>query len=131
MRSIEAFEHRVIPVKLQRERHSAAGNAPIRFKAVIGRGLLGIGVLVGLCALWMWLGSGGGLGENGLLAGSPDQLSYVEVTVSSGDTLWSLARRYGPEKRDIRETIDRIRAINGLDDRAGLRPGERLTIPTR
>src|SRR5690554_1921986 len=28
---------------------------------------------------------------------------YHRVTVGSGDTLWSLARRYGPADRDIRE----------------------------
>lgn len=67
----------------------------------------------------------------GLFASGADEGRYVEVTVKPGDTLWRLAREHGPQGRDIRETVDRIRTVNGLHQRAGLVPGERLLIPVR
>lgn len=127
MRSVELIDQRMIPVDRGRPRRDS-GRMQIGQR--IAQGLVGAGVMVVFLILLVWLGSGGEMGGRGLLASSPDQLSYVEVTVSSGDSLWSLARRYGPENRDIRETVDRIRTINGLESRVSLRPGERLTIPT-
>lgn len=132
MRSVEAFEQRIT---IDRRRRYGSATRPAVSWTGVSRILLGVGVAVAMCFLGVWLGVGGESSHRSLLAGSPDQLDYdqrgyVEVTVASGDTLWSLARRYGPETRDIRETIDRIRMINGLHDRASLRPGERLTIPT-
>jgi len=47
-----------------------------------------------------------------------------EHLVVSGDTLWFLARRYGV-------TVDALRRANGLHARSKLRPGQRLSIPTR
>lgn len=52
----------------------------------------------------------------------------VAITVHSGDTLWSLAREYGPEGVDIRETIDWIQRENGLSSPV-LRPGQRIVVP--
>lgn len=43
-------------------------------------------------------------------------------TVAAGDTVWDLARRYGT-------TVSAIIAANGLDSRAIIRDGQRLTIP--
>ena len=43
-------------------------------------------------------------------------------TVGSGDTVWDLARRYGV-------SVSAITAANGLDSRAIIRAGQRLSIP--
>lgn len=43
-------------------------------------------------------------------------------TVRSGDTVWDLARRYGV-------SVSSITAANGLDSRAVIRAGQRLSIP--
>ncbi len=56
------------------------------------------------------------------------EFEVVEVTVRSGDTLWSLAREYGPEAMDIRETVDWIQRENGLSSPV-LRPGQRILVP--
>jgi len=42
--------------------------------------------------------------------------------VNSGDTLWAIARQYGV-------TVDGIRKVNGLKNRAVLKPGQTLSIP--
>jgi len=95
------------------------------------RWLVFAGALAGAALIILAVGSALNSGVWGLLASGLDDESYIVVTVKSGDTLWSLAREHGPDHRDIRETIDRIRRINGLDQRVSLRPGEQLTIPIR
>jgi predicted Zn-dependent protease len=52
---------------------------------------------------------------------------YATVTVSPGDTLWSIAAAH-TGSTDIQETIDRITAVNHLRG-ATLQPGEHLRIP--
>lgn len=64
------------------------------------------------------------------LAGGSDQIRLKEIVVRRGDTLWSLAKEHGPQDRDIRETVDRIRSLNDLDDPM-IRPGTKLMIPVK
>ncbi len=52
---------------------------------------------------------------------------YTTVTVSPGDTLWSIAAAHSGTT-DIQETIDRITEANHLGA-ATLQPGEHLRIP--
>jgi len=49
------------------------------------------------------------------------------VTVQPGQTLWQIALRVAP-RDDPRDTVDRIRTLNGLDTTAVL-PGQRLVVP--
>lgn len=67
------------------------------------------------------------------LAGGPTLMdaavSTAEVVVRPGDTLWTIAREYGPANRDIREVVDWIRVRNELGSRP-IRPGEVLVVPT-
>lgn len=128
MRSAGIEQHVITIDTWHGERSSGCG---ARIRRQISRALVGAGVLIGAVAMAIWLGVVVGVGGDDLLAGSSDQLGYVEVVVRQGDTLWSLAQKHGPQHRDIRETIDRIRRLNGLESRASIRPGERLTIPTR
>ncbi|MCA9540691.1 MAG: LysM peptidoglycan-binding domain-containing protein, partial [Myxococcales bacterium] len=51
-----------------------------------------------------------------------DARGRTQYTVRSGDSLWSIARRYGVE-------VGALRKRNGLDRKAALRPGQRLVIP--
>ena len=55
---------------------------------------------------------------------APPRPTYVTHRVSSGDTLWALARRYGT-------TIRAIQAANNLGRRTTIRIGQTLRIPTR
>jgi LysM repeat protein len=50
------------------------------------------------------------------------------VTVEPGETLWQIARRVAPGD-DPRDTVDRLRQLNGLDTSA-VQAGQRLVVPT-
>ncbi len=51
-----------------------------------------------------------------------------EVVVSSGDTLWTLARPYRPRGMDIREYVDIVAEINGVQDGI-IHPGQVIYLP--
>jgi len=58
---------------------------------------------------------------------------YKEIAVSSGDTLWSIAKYEKNnniyfEDRDIRDIIDEIKYVNNLKD-SNLSIGDKLNIP--
>ncbi len=52
----------------------------------------------------------------------------VLVQVQYGDTLWTLARKYGDPEQDTREVVFRLQEANGLES-ADLQPGQRLQVP--
>ena len=54
---------------------------------------------------------------------------YVNVIVIQGDTLWSLAKKHGNSKKDIRKIIYEIQNINGLKSSEYIHPGQILKIP--
>ncbi|HMU35973.1 MAG TPA: LysM peptidoglycan-binding domain-containing protein [Marmoricola sp.] len=58
-------------------------------------------------------------------AGNPPAIHYI--TVSSGDTLYSLAGDYA-EPGQIREMVQQIEDLNSLDS-VTIYPGQRLAIP--
>ena len=51
--------------------------------------------------------------------------SYI---VSSGDTLWNIARECNTESRDLRAVMDDIMKLNGMTG-AKINIGEELTLP--
>jgi LysM repeat protein len=55
------------------------------------------------------------------------QPAVEQLTVQSGESLWTLARRVAPE-RDPREVIAQIRTLNELTT-TQLRPGQQLLLP--
>ncbi len=55
---------------------------------------------------------------------------YIEVKVQPGDTLWSLAKAYGPANTDVRNTICEIEDLNGITA-STLQAGQYLTIPVK
>ncbi len=67
----------------------------------------------------------------GQLAGATDtsrpQSPTAIMTVQSGDSLWTIAMNIS-QRSDPRETIDRIRELNGLRDSV-IVPGQQLIVP--
>jgi len=64
-------------------------------------------------------------------AARPDQKIEgppLVVEVAYGDSLWTLARRYGDPRRDVRETLLKIMRVNQVHPGV-LQPGEMLIIP--
>ena len=62
-------------------------------------------------------------------ASSKDATKYTSIEVQSGDTLWDLARTYGPKNADIRETVYKICKLNNITADT-LYAGLFITIPS-
>ena len=65
---------------------------------------------------------------------SHTEISYKQIYISSGDTLWNIAKYEQEnnvyfEDKDIRYIIDEIKYINNLNA-SSLNIGDELTIPT-
>ena len=55
-------------------------------------------------------------------------ISYTEIKVQAGDTLWNIAKAFGDGSKDVREVIYDICQVNGIN--AGdIYPGQILRIP--
>ncbi|MCF0149854.1 MAG: LysM peptidoglycan-binding domain-containing protein [Firmicutes bacterium] len=82
---------------------------------------------VTVCILLLTVTAGSILGVFDARAAQPRE--FTTVTVQSGDTLWNLARVYGPEHADVRDVISDICRINEISDSC-IHPGQVLLIPT-
>jgi len=51
---------------------------------------------------------------------------YVTITVSEGDTLWTIAKNYYKEN-DVRDTIQQIKELNNLKN-SNIRVGQELIL---
>lgn len=65
---------------------------------------------------------------------SHTEVNYKEIAISSGDTLWSIAKYEKNnndyfENRDIRDIVDEIKYLNNLTN-SNLNIGDKLSIPT-
>lgn len=58
---------------------------------------------------------------------APVQTQTVQITVQQGQSLWSVAAQYAPD-RDPRVVIGEIVELNGLDS-ARVLPGQQLLVP--
>ncbi len=87
------------------------------------------GLIVVVVAFALWAAAGR-LGEY-ITAGSAYQT--YSVVVQPGDTVWSLAKAYGPKGWDVRKTVDVIQTLNGLstEDLGRLQPGQKLQVPRK
>ena len=52
---------------------------------------------------------------------------YIEVSINSGDTLWTIAKQYMPSDMDIRKAVHIIKNVNEIDSQ--LQPGQTILIP--
>ena len=82
-----------------------------------------------------WIGLGVAIGAMGVLPvwarserGATPPPRVVEVRY--GDSIWTIARRHGDPRRDVREVVAGIVSANEVDP-AELQPGQRLRIPVR
>ena len=64
-----------------------------------------------------------------VLGPAPSPAVLVPLTVRSGDSLWSLARRYGDPNVSILDRVDTLARANGLSSTSSLTPGQRLVVP--
>lgn len=64
---------------------------------------------------------------------SHTEISYKEISIISGDSLWSIAKYERAnnlyfENKDIRDIVDEIKFVNNLKD-SNLSIGDKLNIP--
>lgn len=62
------------------------------------------------------------------LTNASQQIEYTTIHVSSGDTLWSIAKEYGDSRKDLRDTVQDIMDLNGMST-GNIRAGQELKIP--
>ena len=63
-------------------------------------------------------------------ARSAKQETYLTVEVMPGDTLWQIAREFGPKNMDVREVIYNICKINDITAET-LQAGQTILVPTK
>ncbi|MGI6733112.1 MAG: LysM peptidoglycan-binding domain-containing protein [Anaerovoracaceae bacterium] len=66
------------------------------------------------------------IGENQAL--SLTKPMYTEITVVTGDTLWNLAKAYGPADQDVRKIVHAICKVNNTSADK-IQPGQKILIP--
>ncbi|GAB1475343.1 hypothetical protein MASR2M70_01750 [Bacillota bacterium] len=83
-----------------------------------------ISLSIMLIILFSAVGNVAGYGQ----ALSMTKPEYTEITVITGDTLWDLAKTYGPDDKDIRKVVHAICIVNDISpDR--LQSGQKILIP--
>ncbi len=55
--------------------------------------------------------------------------TFTQVIVESGDSLWNIASKFGPQNQDPRKMVDKIRQANGISDNQSIQPGQILLVP--
>jgi hypothetical protein len=97
-------------------------DAPVRLR-LTARGRVVV-VLLSLLLVGMW-----SLRASGAVAGTPAQaIAVTPTTVAAGETLWDIAVSIAGPDEDVRDVVDRLMEINGLDG-VGLRIGQQILVP--
>lgn len=63
-------------------------------------------------------------------AKASEKTNYTEVEICYGDTMWSLAKRYGNPDKDIREVIYDICQANNISA-SDLHEGQIILVPDK
>src|SRR5690606_34330074 len=113
---------KVIKLRRRRSRSSGAGKGltvglAVTLLVVIGAALAANGVR----STW-------DQPSNPSTAPAGSGIAFQVVEVKPGDTLWSLARRYGSPGQDMAERVAVLQVVNGLEG-SFLRAGMELKVP--
>lgn len=61
-------------------------------------------------------------------ADSLTKMTYSEIQIQSGDTLWNLAKEFGPKDQDTRKVVHEICKLNNISADT-IYPGQIISIP--
>ncbi len=62
--------------------------------------------------------------------GGENSTNYISYCIQQGDTLWSIAQSITKGNKDVRETLYKIRKLNGLEDSCAIKTGETILLPS-
>ena len=95
---------------------------------------LAVLVLFGMIVVLGWRAAGGVASARSATAARAAATEvaplFATITVRPGDTLWSLAGRYGDPHQPIVRRVDALTRANRLSSGATLVPGQTLLVPT-
>jgi nucleoid-associated protein YgaU len=80
------------------------------------------------------LAAGTAVARQGVTSEADRALAMVNVpetvmhTVQPGDTLWTLARRFGDPRLNITDRVDNLVRVNGFAGAASLHPGQKILL---
>jgi len=57
--------------------------------------------------------------------------TYATIYVKSGDTVWSIATHYVTDRDDIRDLMQAIKELNGLNNNTQIFQGQVLKVPIK
>lgn len=128
---IEFPMHRVRPAapEIKAKPRVVQVQPEVRLSVRVTRAILFWGLVAGII-YGLFFSSSANIGSaqaSGEQLGSSQTQSFDYITVMSGDTLWSLAQQYAPN-RDPRDFIIDLVALNNLGDSL-ITPGMRLALP--
>ncbi|CAM4285456.1 LysM peptidoglycan-binding domain-containing protein [Paenibacillus alkaliterrae] len=101
-----------------------SGNAALWIKRHAAKIMVSLAVFVLLFTSFLMMGTDAS--STTPAAASPQE---QVITVSAGDTLWEIAKKYGNGSEDIRFVIYLIKDRNGLES-VDIIPGQKLIIPS-
>lgn len=61
------------------------------------------------------------------IAKTNSEAEIIDYTIAPGQTLWSIAKEYTPDNKDIRQTIYEIKQLNNMTD-STIYPGQTIKI---
>ena len=82
------------------------------------RGVVAVAIVLGVVLL----------GAKAVAGTRAEPVVVDTYTVSSGETLWAIARHRTAPHDDVRDTVSRLVALNGLAG-AGVRAGQQILVP--
>lgn len=128
-------EHKIIPWEVvETVPQPVVRRSSRRSRRSAARRSLGFkwGVLLGM--VLALLAAGTAVARRGGNSASDRALEMMNIpetvmhTVQSGDTLWSLAGKYGNPRMSITDRVDNLIRVNGFSGGASLHPGQKILL---
>ncbi|MDR3363740.1 MAG: LysM peptidoglycan-binding domain-containing protein [Clostridiales Family XIII bacterium] len=119
-----------VQTRIRRRRRRLAGTRRERTSIRMRRAAIIVSACV-MTALAGYIGAqDGGILDTGLsyTAQAAEETLCKNITVQSGDTIWSIASAYAEPSTDIRKSIKEICALNGIEP-GKIYPGQTIKVP--
>lgn len=92
------------------------------------RGRIVVALLVSVVLIAIAAVAGFVLSVPSASAGEVSEMSYVNVVVGEGESLWGIVEEHAPVNTDLRDYILLVQEVNGLESTV-IHPGQELALP--